>query len=243
MDIPREDIESLIRDKYEGDRFVDLTSDIERLRRGEPLAYVIGWIPFLDLHIDLTSKPLIPRTETEWWTEQLIQHLQETNGDTPFSLLDLCAGSGAIGLAVLSTFPHATVTFSELVPAHGEQIIQNAAINGIDASRVDVRVGNVFEPIGTDTFDIIATNPPYIPSDRTLEDTLSFEPSEALYSGSSGMDVITRICTEAQDHINLNGELWMECDVSNIEMAQALIPGSTIRTDQYGRPRVLVGYF
>jgi len=243
MDIPRDDIESLIQDKYEGNMEADLSADLARLRSGEPLAYVIGWIPFLGLRIKLASMPLIPRPETEWWTEQLIQHLKKTYGDEPFSLLDLCAGSGAIGLAILSVFPQASVTFSELIPKHAEQIKLNASVNGINASRIDVRVGDVFESIGVDTFDIIATNPPYIPASRVLDESLSFEPNEALYSGSSGMDVITRICTEAQDHINPNGELWMECDVSNIEMAQALIPGSTIRTDQYGRPRVLVGYF
>ena len=72
------DRELLIRDKYEGDANADMNEDLARLAAGEPLAYVIGWIPFLGLRIYLDSKPLIPRPETEWWTEVLIKHLQST---------------------------------------------------------------------------------------------------------------------------------------------------------------------
>jgi len=91
------EIGQLLRDKYGGDPKADLTQDIARLDAGEPLAYVIGWIPFLGLTIRLDSHPLIPRPETEWWTEELIAHLKDLFGDTPFRLLDMCAGSGAIG--------------------------------------------------------------------------------------------------------------------------------------------------
>ena len=71
------DFRSLIDDKYDGsteNRHL-LRADIARLAAGEPLAYVIGWVPFLGLRIYLDSKPLIPRPETEWWTEELAAHL------------------------------------------------------------------------------------------------------------------------------------------------------------------------
>jgi methylase of polypeptide subunit release factors len=60
------DLEYLVRDKYHGDASLITKEDTDRLASGEPLAYVIGWIPFLGLQIDLQSKPLIPRPETEW---------------------------------------------------------------------------------------------------------------------------------------------------------------------------------
>ncbi len=66
METSREDVEALIRDKYAGDRSVALSGDLARLTEGEPLAYVIGWVPFLGLRINLDSRPLIPRPETEW---------------------------------------------------------------------------------------------------------------------------------------------------------------------------------
>jgi len=97
MNIPREDIEALRREKYAGAKDANMYDDLVRLAHGEPLAYVIGTQPFLGLTLHLDSHPLIPRPETEWWTELLIAHI----GTKKLSVLDLCAGSGAVGLAVL----------------------------------------------------------------------------------------------------------------------------------------------
>lgn len=244
-----DDIRALIRDKYGGDETADTRADIERLTAGEPLAYVIGWIPFLGLRIDLESHPLIPRPETEYWTEVLIERLRKRFGDKPFSLLDLCAGSGAIGLAVLKTFPNARVGFGELEQEHTQLIAKNIEVNGLDQSRAVVRRGNLFAPFFDEEFDAIATNPPYVPSGRVLDESVTaYEPARALYAGTRGLDLIARIAREAPRHMAEDGELWMECDIDNIEAAQSLVleGGASrvdIRTDQYGRPRTLVGYY
>lgn len=249
MDISSQDIAHLVRDKYDGDTTVDLTEDLARLSSGEPLAYVIGWIPFLGLRIRLDSFPLIPRPETEWWAEQLIETLITQKQEESFSFLDLCAGSGAIGLAVLSRLPHATVSFGELSALHSALISVNIDENALDSSRAQVRSGDLFAPFETEKFDIIATNPPYIPNTRILEESVtSFEPSEALYSGPKGLDIIERIIRNAPDHLHAGGQLWIECDTSNIEEAARLLKASgfagvEIRTDLYGRPRVVMGYF
>src|SRR4051812_37967220 len=120
-----QDIELLARDKYDGDASRITQEDRARLAAGEPLAYVIGWVPFLGLSIGLDTHPLIPRPETEWWTEELVGRLRERFGARPFKLLDLCAGSGAIGLAVLKELPGAQVSFAELSPEHTELILRN----------------------------------------------------------------------------------------------------------------------
>lgn len=240
----------LIRDKYDGDTSVDLTKDLARLQNGEPLAYVIGWVPFMGLHIALDSHPLIPRPETEAWTEDLIARLVERFGNDPFTLLDLCAGSGAIGLSVLARFPACRVRFGELKREHGALIRQNLERNGLDASRATVHESNLFQAFPADQrFDVIATNPPYVPDTRVLEESVTdFEPAEALYAGSDGLDLIRHIAAEAQDRLELGGELWMECDIANIEEAKMLLLAggaqrAEIRTDPYGRPRVCVGYY
>ncbi|KND47510.1 MAG: release factor glutamine methyltransferase [Parcubacteria bacterium C7867-004] len=239
----------LIRDKYAGDPDADLSADIERLSRGEPLAYVIGWIPFIGLNVRLDSRPLIPRPETEWWTEALIAHLKETFEDAPFRLLDLCAGSGAIGLAVLSHLPNASVAFGELEPAHADLILTNLAENNIDASRADIRSGDLFIPFEDEEFDIIATNPPYVPQTRELEAGVTdYEPGAALFAGADGLDIIRRIAEEAPGHLSAAGELWIECDIANAEKAKELLEmnaalWSEIRNDPYGRPRLVVGYY
>lgn len=240
--------ELLIRDKYNGDASADLSEDLARLSKGEPLAYVIGWIPFLGLRIQLDSHPLIPRPETEWWTEKLIAHLKERFGDTPFTFLDLCAGSGAIGLSVLASFPNAHVAFGELAFAHTEQIKKNISVNGLDASRAEVASSDLFASFKDTRFDVIATNPPYIPEGRVLDASVTeFEPPLALFSGEDGLTLIRRIAKEVPGHMNPEGELWMECDIENVNEAGALLKdkatATEIHTDLYGRPRVVVGYY
>jgi HemK-like putative methylase len=241
-------------DNGDDSRAVEIVKDMEGLACGEPLAYVIGWIPFLGLKIFLDTHPLIPRPETEWWTEKLVAHLKDRFGEQssdsssveqPFRLLARCAGSGSIGLAILSKCPNAHVSFGELNPAHAEVITRNIRENNLDASRVEIRTGDLFEPFGNETFDVIATNPPYIPTSRNLPGSVSsYEPIEALYSGPDGLELIRRITADAPARLSAGGELWMECDISNIIAAERLasleFSETTIHNDQYGRPRLLV---
>lgn len=245
MEVDPKDVDALIREKYEGDPDADLTEELRRLQGGEPLAYVIGHIPFLGLSIDLASRPLIPRPETEWWTEKLAAHI----GTKDIRVLDLCAGSGAIGLALLKHCPNARVSFGELVLEHARTIRKNLERNGLDSSRADIRTGNLFEPFEGERFDLIATNPPYIPETRPLPESVStFEPSEALYSGGDGLGVISSITKEAKEHLLPSGEVWMECDIENIEEAAKLLAESgalrtEIQNDQYERPRFVVAFY
>lgn len=243
------DDELLIRDKYDGDRTRDLSEDRARLSRGEPLAYVIGWVPFLDLRIGLASRPLIPRPETEYWTKELIEHLKVRFGEEPFTFLDLCAGSGAIGLAVLARLPNARVSFGERFPEHVRQIRENLETNHLDAGRADLREGDLFSAFAGERFDCIATNPPYVPQRRALSASVTaYEPAEALYAGEDGLALIRRIAQKAREHLRPGGELWMECDIENVEEARTLLlaggaQDARIRTDVYSRPRVAVGYY
>jgi release factor glutamine methyltransferase len=251
--VEKKDIELLIRDKYEGTAApAELQADLARLAAGEPLAYVNGWLPVLALKIWLDSKPLIPRPETEWWTELLIAHLKERYGNRPFRLLDLCAGSGAIGLSVLSQCPNALVSFGELIPEHVEDIRTNIRKNNLDANRADIRVGDLFAAFaaqGPTQFDIIVSNPPYIPSSRELPKSVTaHEPATALFAGADGLDLIRSIVTHSPVHLFPDGELWVECDIENAEETVDLARehGATnaeLRTDAYGRPRLVVAYF
>ncbi|MBU6323156.1 peptide chain release factor N(5)-glutamine methyltransferase [Patescibacteria group bacterium] len=238
----------LVNEKYGGVECDAFDADRKRLARGEPLAYVIGWQPFLGLRIHLDSRPLIPRPETEWWAEELTaDSVQRT--DTPLSFLDLCAGSGAIGCAALARLPHAKVRFGELDPAHEDTIRKNIRENGLDASRASIGIGDLFAPFKDERFDIIAANPPYVPAGRTLDANVTdYEPNGALFSGTDGLDLIRRICADAATHMNEGGELWLECDESNADQALTLArrsgaKRSELRTDPYGRKRLVVSYF
>ena len=248
-----EDIRALRRDKYEDDPAADMEADLARLSSGEPLAYVIGWQPFLGLKVWLDSRPLIPRPETEWWTELLIQDLRARFGEKPFSFLDLCAGSGAIGLSVLKHLPNAEVAFAELIPAHAKTIRKNIVENGLDAKRAEICTGDLFDALtlGQELarFDCIAANPPYVPHERDLpEEVADFEPAEALYAGPDGLALIRRIAHDAPKHLRPGGSLWMECDSDHAECGRLLLlacgaRSAELHTDLYGRPRLLVSYY
>ena len=241
----------------------------------EPLAYQIGDQPFLGLKIYLDSRPLIPRPETEWWTEQLLENIKDAwvcqleevpqrdgarpskfsaenyaspKRDTParqLAFLDLCAGSGAIGCAALAKLPNAQVYFGEIDPAHKATILKNIRENNLDESRAHICIGDLFEPFGDMKFDVIATNPPYIPENRELPASVAdYEPVLALRAGADGLDLIRRITISTRCHLVENGVLWCECDSSHAEAARELFIAeglaAEIHPDQYGVPRIIV---
>lgn len=245
MDIPRQDIEVLCREKYAGDQGAPMHADIARLMRGEPLAYVIGTQPFLGVTVHLDSKPLIPRPETEWWTEALIQHI----GSAPLQILDLCTGSGAIGLAILKHCPNVQVSFTDIHKEHVALVRDNLEENKLDVTRAHFYTGDLFTPLPHTVFNIVATNPPYIPYNRTLSESVTaFEPHDALFAGTDGLDIIRVIAKNASHHIAPGGELWMECDIEHIQEAELLLKHggakqTHIRPDHYGRPRLVIAYY
>lgn len=242
-----DDLRALICDKYDGDAHAVTDDDRARLTAGEPLAYVIGWIPFLGVTVHLDSHPLTPRPETEWWTERLINTLRKRT--KPFTFLDLCAGSGAIGLAVLKHLPNARVTFAEIDQDHVTLIQKNIEVNGLDESRATLHSGDLFAPLGTTRFDVIATNPPYVPEERALPKSVSaFEPYQALRAGPDGLSVIKRIAEQAPQHLTTPGVLWLECDTEHTQEAAVLIRRTTgarteVHADQFGRSRLVVAYY
>ncbi len=258
----------LLEEKYGGKGTPEYEIDKDRLANDEPLGYIIGYQPFLGLKIYLDSKPLIPRPETEWWAEQLLDDIvgRETLGkkmgvrlgqaarsdpiflpsdERPLRILDLCTGSGAIGCAALAKLPNAHVYFGEIDPEHEMTIQKNIRENNLDVSHSDIRIGNLFEPFSDLKFDIIAANPPYIPDDRVLPASVAdYEPARALFSGTDGLDIIRRIATELGKHLTPNGVAWIECDSAHTEAAQKLFEdqdlSAMISTDQYGKPRIIV---
>ncbi|MHB8913921.1 MAG: N5-glutamine methyltransferase family protein [Minisyncoccota bacterium] len=254
----------LLEEKYAGEETEEFEEDKKRLASGEPLGYVIGWQPFLGLKIHLDSHPplrqgfagraLIPRAETEWWTDRLLRMsdiscpTSDVGHDmsdifTP-RVLDLCAGSGAIGCAALARLPDAHVYFGEIDPAHEATIAENIRANNLDASRADIRIGDLFEPFGDMTFDLIAANPPYVPAARALPESVAgYEPAIALFAGDDGLAIIRRIALELPERLAPGGVAQIECDSAHAAAACTLFTDqgfkAEIRTDQYGAPRVI----
>jgi release factor glutamine methyltransferase len=231
MEINQE-IQWLLQDKYNGIKNAEFENDIERLQSGEPLAYIIGWQPFCGVKIFLDSYPLIPRPETEYLINNIIKELSDKQN---LKILDLCAGSGCIGVALLKALLTSTVDFGELDKSHHATILKNITENGIDTNRARIYGGDLFENI-TDTYDIIVTNPPYINpelSDRIGENVLKFEPELALLGGKDGMQIITKIAQKAPNFLKSEGILWIEHEPEQVKEIKQLLPQSEVIQDQF----------
>ena len=126
-------------------------------------------------------------------------------------ILDLCAGSGAIGIAVAKALPHAAVIFGELDPVHIETINKNIFANLGKISNTQVYVSDLFSHIDG-TFDFILTNPPYIDKEaNTVEESVErHEPHLALFGGKDGLEIIEKIIIESKTRLKPQGQLWIE---------------------------------
>ena len=244
----------LLKEKYKGVHNDAFFADCNRLKAGEPLAYLIGSVPFLNTTIYLDSKPLIPRTETEFWIEHIISEINKgqtfvncavCEGQTfadSLRALDLCAGSGCIGVAILKNIQNATVDFVEIDGTHHETIRKNILENDIDISRTTIFGGDLFEHI-TGTYDYILTNPPYIdPTHNQTDETVKkYEPAQALYAENAGLEIIFRIIDEASKFLTPQGVLVIEHDPEQSETIRthASLHHFTTKTclDQFGIKR------
>lgn len=200
-----------------------------------PEAYKIGWVPFIHTDIYLDSRPLIPRTETEYWVNEAIQEIKKSGVVAP-RILDLCAGSGCIGVAVLKEIPEALVDFAEIDPTHHETIRKNITENKLDSSRTRIFGGDLFENV-SGTYDFILANPPYINPEligRVQDSVLKHEPSKALLGGKRGLEIINRILLDAPKHLKKNGVLYLEHEPEQVPelLKHPLYKGSY--QDQFG---------
>ena len=111
-----QNITHLLNEKYNGVETPEFFLDVERLKAGEPYAYILGWKDFLGVHIDLSCKPIIPRAETAHWALRAIEELKAKQVELgrPLRTFDAYAGSGNVGLAVAKHIPGTFVEISEL---------------------------------------------------------------------------------------------------------------------------------
>lgn len=249
-----QDVEWLLGEKYRGEKSEAFFADCKRMALGEPLGYLIGHVPFLDTTIYLDSKPLIPRPETEFWTERVIADIKTnyparapemTPDALQLRILDLCAGSGCIGVAIAKAIPDAIVDFCEIDDKHIPTINKNLIENAIDKTHTHIYHSNLFEAF-SGTYQYIVSNPPYIDMDlgRTDESVLTNEPYIALSGGLAGLEVIQKIIEEAPKHLERHGQLWIEHEpeqsVAIRNLARANKFTCTTQTDQYDVERYSV---
>ncbi|RZL29751.1 MAG: peptide chain release factor N(5)-glutamine methyltransferase, partial [Rubrivivax sp.] len=162
-----------------GDAAVDTAEPaLRRLADGEPLAHLTGWQPFHGLMLQVTPATLIPRPDTETLVDWALETLAALPGQP--SVVDLGTGSGAIALAIKAACTHAQVTAVDVSPDALSVARSNGQRLQLD---VDWRAGNWFEPLAGECFDLVVSNPPYIPGDDPHLPALRHEPITALTPG------------------------------------------------------------
>ena len=198
---------------------------VQRRLAGEPVAYIIGEWEFYGLPMDVSHDVLIPRLDTEVLAEQGILKARESGEGA--RVLDLCAGSGCVGLAVAANAPQCRVVLGELSEGALRVCKQNVRRNELNA-RVTCLSVDAMEPPSSTLwdFDVIVCNPPYIPTkdieslDISVRD---YEPHMALDGGEDGLDFYHFIAAKWKSALRLGGTLIFEVGIGQAPQVEEIL--------------------
>ena len=222
----------------------------ELMRRhlaGEPLAYLIGEWSFCGMDLDINESVLIPRADTEVLAEQAIAFVKTLAEPR---VLDLCAGSGCVGLAVAKFCPGSHVVLGELMEDALRVCRQNIRRSGLTAQvlpwQVDALAG---PPPRFGEFDCIVSNPPYIPDGDIAGLDVSvreYEPLTALRGGEDGLDFYRAISEKWRTVLHPSSRLYFEVGIGQADAVLRIMRGQgfgdiEIVPDTAGIPRVVYG--
>lgn len=221
---------------------------VQRRLAGEPVAYIVGEWEFYGLPLDISDDVLIPRPDTEVLAQRAI--LRTKDAGEGARVLDLCAGSGCVGLAVAANVPQCRVVLGELSEGALRVCKQNVRRNNLNARVTCVSV-DALEPPASALwdFDVIACNPPYIPSGDICGLDVSvrnYEPHMALDGGPDGLDFYRAVCQKWKSALRLGGCLIFEVGIGQAPlveeiMAQSGFEGIQTTADTQGIWRVVEG--
>lgn len=219
---------------------------IKRRRAREPVAYIRGEREFYGRPFRVDARVLIPRPDTEILVETALRRTQHLSMSG--RMLDLCTGSGCVATTFACERPSWQVTGTDLSEGAIEVARDNAQRLGA-VWNVRWLVGDLFEPIGDERFDLITANPPYIPLGEAPElspDIREYEPHISLFGGEDGFAITSRIIDEAPRHLRRRGVLAMEIGAGQADEVAALFEKAGFveveRTRDYGgHERVVSG--
>ncbi len=227
-------------EEYSDERVLGYWEDIRARGDRKPLQHILGSWEFMGLPFIVSPDVLIPRPETEWLVEYVIQNYQ----DRPLRVLDLCTGSGCIGLAIKKNLPQAEVMLvdvSELALRVARQNAEALAAE-VKIERWDILQGVPFFMEKME-FDVIVSNPPYIKSEDLvhLQPEVQQEPALALDGGCDGLLYYRALAADWSRVLAPGGELLVETGEDTGAGVQSIfaeaLPGATLHCDLSGLPR------
>ncbi len=221
----------------------DLDAALRKRERRIPLQYLMGSCEFMGYSFAVDERVLIPRQDTECLVELAVEEMRRS--PEPCRVLDLCTGSGCIGVSVKLLCPQAQVVLSDVSEGALAVAGENARRLG---APVELVQGDLFENV-QGTFDYILSNPPYIPSkviDGLMPEVRDHEPRLALDGTEDGLHFYRRIVREATKRLRPGGRLLFEIGQEQGEALLSLLQEAgyeetAIRQDLAGLDRIAVG--
>lgn len=199
-------------------------SCIRRRAKREPFQYIVGKQEFYGLEFEVTPDVLIPRPETELLVEEAIKILSQLENPR---FCEIGIGSGCISVSILANVTSATALGVDISPAALNVARRNAERHDV-AKRLTLIESDVFSSM-TGKFDLIASNPPYIPArdlDLLQAEVRDYEPYVALDGGSDGLAVAERIITESPKFLQKQGFLLLEIGFDQAQKVDSLFDRS-----------------
>ena len=210
-------------------------SFLQRRYSGEPLQYIEEEVSFYDMSFQVNESVLIPRPETEYFIEKIIDRVYE-----PKKIIDVGTGSGCIGLSLAKHFTDAEVHLTDI----SLDALSVAGINSIkNKINVNIYESNLLREVRDNDFDLIVANLPYIPTadiGALPVEVVHYEPLIALDGGEDGLDYIDQLLKQARYKLSATGLLALEIDSRSgdnlIEMTKSY-KGVEVITDLAGKDR------
>lgn len=233
-----------LEDEFAGCGAMGYAALLDRRLGGEPIQYILGECEFYGMPFRVTPDVLIPRPETEHLVELALAALESTASCTTPRILDVGTGSGAIAVALARALPSAQVTAVDLSSAALDVARSNAERNAVSVRFLE---GDLIAPVADESFELIVSNPPYVPhSDRALisVEVREYEPSLALFGGADGLDIYRRLLPAAFAALVPSGSLLVEIGFTQAAAVEELFAAAGfeqihITPDLQGIPRVI----
>ncbi len=217
-----------------------------------PLAYVLGRREFMGLDFRVTRDTLIPRPDTETLVQCAVDFLRARMeaGATAYTIADIGTGTGAIALSTLRYTEGTHADAVDISPAAAAVARENAEMLGL-TERIDIHVGDLLAPLAGRRYDMILSNPPYIPTADIaglMPEVRSYEPHLALDGGTDGLNIYRRLMADAPALLNEGGAIAVEVGIDEaaavaaLAMAHPRIVRTETLKDLGGIERVVVGY-
>ena len=212
---------------------------INDIKNGMPIQYITNKQEFMKLNFYVDKNVLIPQPDTEILVEKAIEICNNHGND--IKILDLCTGSGAIGISIAKNIKNAKVYATDIKNTVIDIAKQNAKQNNVD--NIEFIVSDMFENIQEKDFDIIVSNPPYIETDviKTLPTEVRNEPIIALDGGKDGLKFYKIILSEYKEYLKKDGYLLLEIGYNQAKSVGELINlNYSIIEDLAGNDRVII---